>query len=237
MLPGIKLPYAFFFSFEDDMRVGIEPDGSDICSGSNSSRTLLLSEPAEPGRPWPLLHAPGESPGRRGEGKGVISVMAAKAGELIVEPEPGEREWNEAMLAAESVDLSAGFSIAMGWDEVVELPGLLANSLWPALSRFCSAPAPVELGVCISVRMWRSGVLGERVGVWCEGVRMWTTGVRIILLVVVSRAGSWAFRSTVVPGEVDVPGIAATTATSEAGELISRQVDNEPSPFIAVGVE
>jgi hypothetical protein len=149
-------------------------------------------EPDDPGRGPPLFHGPGESPGNIGEGRGVMSVMAARAGELIADP--GDSEWYEAMLAADKVDLRAERSIAMGWEDEVALPRFWANSLCSLVldSWSGTGTGAVAVGVWPSVRMCRPAVKGERVGVWCEGVRMWTVGGRTVLFEV-SRAASCAF--------------------------------------------
>src|SRR5262249_5919790 len=81
---GIRLVYPFFFFLVDEVRAGDASPG--MSSGLISSRTLL-SEPEDPGlSAMARFHGPGDSPRMSGEGRGVMSVMAAKAGELMAEP-------------------------------------------------------------------------------------------------------------------------------------------------------
>jgi hypothetical protein len=90
----------------DVFREGDEVLGAQKYSTCESSRRLP-KEPEDSGRgPAGLFQNPGESPGSNGEGRGVISVIAASAGELIAEP--GDAEYWDLMLTADKLDLIAG---------------------------------------------------------------------------------------------------------------------------------
>jgi len=60
----------------------------------------------------PLFHDPGEPPSKIGEGRGVISVIAARAGEL--KADLGDNECDEFMLVADNFDRERGRSMAIG---------------------------------------------------------------------------------------------------------------------------
>lgn len=75
-----------------------------------------MSAPPLPGlEDWVRLHEGGEPPTIKGEGKGVISDIAASAGELTAEPEPGEREFAMFdMLVLDQTVLKCGPAEVMG---------------------------------------------------------------------------------------------------------------------------
>ena len=112
-----------------------------------------------------------------GEGRGVMSVMAARAGELMAEP--GEREVLVAMLAADKDDLKPGRVAGRGGavgggSSIVEAsgPGLVLTSArpvdWDGLGE-----------VDRSVWWWRPWFPGDRAGTGAlvEGLRMWNLGI------------------------------------------------------------
>jgi hypothetical protein len=104
LAPGARVDKAFFLM--DDAR----DDGAVWLVGANSLSCTcsrrLDRDPDEPGRwAWYLLREPGES-SSSGEGRGVMSLMAASAGEL--RPEAGDRDGCELKLMVDSVDLGAG---------------------------------------------------------------------------------------------------------------------------------
>jgi len=163
---GIRLMYPFFFFLVDEVRAGDASPG--MSSGLISSRTLL-SDPEDPGLSTiARLHGPGDSPGMSGEGRGVMSVIAARAGELMAEP--GESEVLVAILAADRDDLKPG-RVTGGGGAVTGVSSIAEAS---ELAAWDGAPEVEGPG-------WRArpGLEGggADTGKLVEGLRMWNLGM------------------------------------------------------------
>lgn len=109
---GVSGGYGFrFFVTDEERDVGLLGT-----SGVKSCCTVFsITFRKDPTEPWrrarSLRQAPGSS-GNMGDGNGVISVIAARAGELIADP--GDFEYDEFMLIVESEVLSGRAGMTIG---------------------------------------------------------------------------------------------------------------------------